>query len=644
MSNTTNQPEMDEFELAAFAATINRAKSAPPPTSGRAVSPSSLFAMSSGFGPIFGDIRLTENYELFAQSYRNPSQLPPPLQFSLFRGGSSASMGSVSPGRQSVDSSQQQRMLAEIWSSPADHLEHRQHTPGHPPAAVIPVDSPLSWKPAAGPSTHLDALEAQMSGLAVVGQPGTLGLPRMSPHKTPSPQPPQGSPHSARPPCRYFMQGHCTRGASCPFSHVDPSQSQLPPMSPMSAQSATPSLQMGSIASPQAPQLGVPYQPQRGEYVAYTNAGPMGPQAGTPGTGAAGGYGSPHAPGRGGRKAEFHHHHPKFGGPRFTVDPKIATLDQAIGRVMQLSRDQWGCRFLQAKLDEHPEAVGLILDELLDYFAELMVDPFGNYLCQKVMEKATPEQRCRILSKVMNSLVSICFNMHGTRAVQKLIECCATSDEAELIRAALQGSVVPLIMDLNGNHVIQRCLHHLTPQHNQFIFDAVADELVAVATHRHGCCVLQRCIDYANMQQKVQLLQVVAYHTRALVRDPFGNYVVQYALDQNIPIASAGIMQALYGLVAELSTQMFSSHVVEKCVRIAPPDIRAHLVRELADPRSIGMLLQDAFGNYVVQTALTSSEAEPETYTVLAESIYPHLPVIRNTPQGKRIASRLERM
>ena len=77
---------------------------------------------------------------------------------------------------------------------------------------------------------------------------------------------------------------------------------------------------------------------------------------------------------------------------------------------MQLSRDQWGCRFLQAKLDEAPEAVGIILEELLDYFSELMVDPFGNYLCQKVMEKAAPAQRCRILAKVMSSLVGICFS------------------------------------------------------------------------------------------------------------------------------------------------------------------------------------------------------------------------------------------
>jgi hypothetical protein len=32
---------------------------------------------------------------------------------------------------------------------------------------------------------------------------------------------------------------------------------------------------------------------------------------------------------------------------------------------------------------------------------------------------------------------------------------------------ALQASVVPLIKDLNGNHVIQKCLNRLVPEDNQ---------------------------------------------------------------------------------------------------------------------------------------------------------------------------------
>jgi hypothetical protein len=70
--------------------------------------------------------------------------------------------------------------------------------------------------------------------------------------------------------------------------------------------------------------------------------------------------------------------------------------------------------------------------------------------------------------------------------------------------AALHPSVVALIKDLNGNHVIQKCLHKLSAENNQFIYDTVSEHCIEVATHRHGCCVLQRCIDHATEQQKVR--------------------------------------------------------------------------------------------------------------------------------------------
>lgn len=62
-----------------------------------------------------------------------------------------------------------------------------------------------------------------------------------------------------------------------------------------------------------------------------------------------------------------------------------------------------------------------------------------------------------------------------------------------------------LIKDINGNHVIQKCLHRLSFADKQFVYDAVSENCIEVATHRHGCCVLQRCIDFSAENQKVNL-------------------------------------------------------------------------------------------------------------------------------------------
>jgi len=49
--------------------------------------------------------------------------------------------------------------------------------------------------------------------------------------------------------------------------------------------------------------------------------------------------------------------------------------------------------------------------------------------------------------------------------------------------------------------------------------------------------------------------------------------------------------------------------------------MRLAFVQELADPHSIAMLLQDAFGNYVVQTALAAAENDEPSFNCLAMAI-----------------------
>ena len=65
--------------------------------------------------------------------------------------------------------------------------------------------------------------------------------------------------------------------------------------------------------------------------------------------------------------------------------------------------------------------------------------------------------------------------------------------------------VVLLSRDLNGNHVIQKCLQKLPPNYCDFIFEAACENCVKIAKHRHGCCVLQRCFDHGTPKQCEQL-------------------------------------------------------------------------------------------------------------------------------------------
>ncbi|KKF97300.1 Pumilio domain-containing protein C6G9.14 [Ceratocystis platani] len=318
-------------------------------------------------------------------------------------------------------------------------------------------------------------------------------------------------------------------------------------------------------------------------------------------------------------------------------------LEAVIGQIYQLCKDQHGCRYLQRRLEEHnPDITHAIWTETNQHVVELMTDPFGNYLCQKLLESCSEEERTTLIRNASHEMVPIALNQHGTRALQKMIEFVHTDVQIALIVDALRFRVVELIQNINGNHVIQKCLNKLKPEDAQFIFDAVGHNCVDVGTHRHGCCVLQRCIDHANEKQQEWLIARITEDANVLVQDPYGNYVVQYIIDLNEPNYTEPMVVQFRDSIGPLSRHKFSSNVIEKCIRCASDVSKDMIVEELLNPAELERCLRDGFANYVVQTAL--DYATPAKKSALIDAIRPILPSIRSTPHGRRIGGRINNM
>ncbi|CDK28284.1 unnamed protein product [Kuraishia capsulata CBS 1993] len=328
-----------------------------------------------------------------------------------------------------------------------------------------------------------------------------------------------------------------------------------------------------------------------------------------------------------------------------------AKLQDFMGEICTLCKDQHGCRFLQRQLDVQGEyAAVVIFNEIVDHVVDLMVDPFGNYLVQKLLEKLPTDLRTTFVRNASSQFVRIALDPHGTRALQKLVECISTDEEAEVLRDSLTPHVVVLSRDLNGNHVVQKCLQMLRPDQFQFIFDCAYENCSKIATHRHGCCVLQRCLDHGSKEQCEALSVEVSKNCIALSLDPFGNYVVQYVIGREckgiqlvsqIPEhgAMATMLESIKVAVFKLSLHKFGSNVTEKCLRI--PFIARVLIDYMLDnPAEVQTLLHDAFGNYVLQTSLDVADAK--RFEDLSAVIKPLLPSVRSTPHGRRISGRIQ--
>lgn len=298
-------------------------------------------------------------------------------------------------------------------------------------------------------------------------------------------------------------------------------------------------------------------------------------------------------------------------------------LGQLKPQILRLAKDQYGCRFLQKRIDENVVASHLarvanfdiIFGEIHPSLYELIIDPFGNYLVQKLVDYCSADDLDLMLETLQNNLFQISINQHGTRALQKVIDHMSTSHQLSVLMKGLKPYIIELIKDLNGNHVIQKILNKYPPDNCQFIYSSIIDDILVVATHKHGCCVLQKCLNHVNQAQLVAFSEEILRYSVfvVLINDQFGNYVLQYL----ILIDSISVNYNLYRNflkygINDLCNLKFSSNVVEKLMKncyqnevksLEFTDLKFTIIASILGT-DLNRLINDPYGNYVIQTLI----------------------------------------
>lgn len=306
--------------------------------------------------------------------------------------------------------------------------------------------------------------------------------------------------------------------------------------------------------------------------------------------------------------------------------------------ILYYTKEQMGCRMLQSELDTgNPYFQEYLFQAVLPHIIGLMKDPFGNYLCQKLIERCSECQLYSVLDHSRGHVVEVALSHHGTRVVQKLVEVAAKLPCLALLLEELCSSVSELAKDANGNHVIQKCLSALSPKEKEFIFKELSEDITDIGTHRYGCCVLQRCIDASSGDQQESLILKIVEKSVELVQDAYGNYVVQYILGLNLEKINGKLAVVFTQRINALSRQKFSSNVIEKCLQSAPKEPQEGMIVEIT--KNLPTMLGDQYANYVVQRALQL--ASPSHLKVMLKAIRTQVDILKSTQVGKRIYNKL---
>jgi hypothetical protein len=308
------------------------------------------------------------------------------------------------------------------------------------------------------------------------------------------------------------------------------------------------------------------------------------------------------------------------------------SLQSLVGKLRQVAKSQSGSRFIQEKLDERKKNVyQLIFPELCEGISELMVDNFGHYAVQKLIEVSDEPHKLKIVTALSPSICNVACHKQGSFSLQAMMDNVSDSAQVELLAESLKKNLHRVIMSASGHYVVAKFLQRFPFPYTRFIHECIEKNCGTLACDHYGLRIMKTAIDVGPLSELSGVFKKVARSTMKIVENQYGNYVIQQVLDVAPQSICNNIKMKMEGKFVRLAKQKFSSNVVEKCLQNSNNEWRTIIIRELSSAAS--KLIRDRYGNYVLQTALQI--ADPALAREMSDALYPHLDSLRENVKQK---------
>ena len=231
---------------------------------------------------------------------------------------------------------------------------------------------------------------------------------------------------------------------------------------------------------------------------------------------------------------------------------------------------------------------------------ELIIDPFGNYFLQKLIDKLHITYIKEMFELYFpNDFLDICLNQHGTRVVQKLLDKGYKDPNfLDNFNQCLHPNLMKLILNQNATHIIIKYVSLISYPKNQFIINFPGDEVQTISTNKHSCCTYQKCILLVGKLQQKKLIMSVVSIADLLFNNSFGNYLIQFVLNIEDNEANNIIISKYFSNFYYYVSQKCSSNVFEKCFEYCSSEMKNQIIENLCKPQIVEKLLFNMYGNY----------------------------------------------
>ena len=279
---------------------------------------------------------------------------------------------------------------------------------------------------------------------------------------------------------------------------------------------------------------------------------------------------------------------------------------------------QSGSRLLQNYLEKTPsQIIHLLYNEISGKINNLLLDPYANYFCMKLFCFLNNNDRLSFLSIIVKNICIFSINKISTYPIQFIVSHLYSKIEMQIIINQINKNLMKLALDIYGTHVIEKIIINFDKEYLNEMFNFITENFIFLSKHVNGLCLVKRIliIEYEN-NNYLTLKNILINKSLDLIENPYGNYALQIVIDYWNNNDIYDIFKQFFNRLTEFSCMKYSSNVIERCIEKNEKFLNGFILEICIKKNTIGNLIKNSFGNYVVQTALKFAKGIFKIYLV----------------------------
>ncbi|KAK4166167.1 armadillo-type protein [Cladorrhinum sp. PSN259] len=161
----------------------------------------------------------------------------------------------------------------------------------------------------------------------------------------------------------------------------------------------------------------------------------------------------------------------------------------AVGNhVVDVGTHRHGCCVLQRCIDHAAGGMKVwLIEQITKKAPELVVDPFGNYVVQYIIDLGEPAFTEPIVRQFLQNIANLSKHKFSSNVVEKCLRCASDTSRDLIITQLLNsGEMERLLRDNFGNYVVQTALEYSSPTTKQRLIEVIRPLLPHIRSTPYG--------------------------------------------------------------------------------------------------------------------------------------------------------------